>query len=226
MVVQLYANTLSGSTVIRALKAIKADRSVKSDKDSTNATMHECTNNTVTRKTSGDPDLAIPTLRGLDLESGTIRDNILYGKPMYKTIYEKAIKACALAKDIDSFNHGYLTEIGQRGLNMSGGQKQSIQLARAAYNDADIYLLDDPFSAVDAHTAVILFNDYVMAALENKTIILATYQVEFLAEADKILVMEDGQITQSGSYEELLTAGTAFEHLVNAHKNSMTILDP
>ena len=77
---------------------------------------------------------------------------------MDKTKYEKAIKACALDKDINNFNHGDLTEIGQRGLNMSGGQKQRIQLARAVYNDADIYLLDDPFSAVDAHTAAILFN--------------------------------------------------------------------
>ena len=83
------------------------------------------------------------------IQSGTIRDNILYGKPMDKTKYEKAI---------NNFNNGDLTEIGQRGLNMSGGQKQRIQLAQAVYNDADIYLLGDPFSAVDAHTAAILFN--------------------------------------------------------------------
>lgn len=77
---------------------------------------------------------------------------------MDKDRYENAIKACALDEDINSFNHGDLTEIGQRGLNMSGGQKQRIQLARAVYNDADIYLLDDPFSAVDAHTAATLFD--------------------------------------------------------------------
>jgi ABC-type branched-subunit amino acid transport system ATPase component len=92
------------------------------------------------------------------IQSGTVQDNILFGKPMDKTRYEKAIKACALDKDIDDFSHGDLTEIGQRGINMSGGQKQRIQLARAVYSDADIYLLDDPFSAVDAHTAAILFN--------------------------------------------------------------------
>lgn len=92
------------------------------------------------------------------IQSGTIRDNILSGKPMEKTKYEKAVKACALDKDIKNFDHGDLTEIGQRGLNMSGGQKQRIQLARAVYSDADIYLLDDPFSAVDAHTAATLFN--------------------------------------------------------------------
>ncbi|MCH99944.1 multidrug resistance ABC transporter family protein [Trifolium medium] len=102
--------------------------------------------------------------------------------------YEKAIKACALDKDISDFSHGDLTEIGQRGINMSGGQKQRIQLARSVYYDADIYLLDDPFSAVDAHTAAILFNDCVMTALRKKTVILVTHQVEFLSQVDSILV--------------------------------------
>ncbi|KAK9101118.1 hypothetical protein Scep_024548 [Stephania cephalantha] len=159
------------------------------------------------------------------IQSGTIRDNILYGKPMEKIRYKKAIKACALDKDIDSFDHGDLTEIGQRGLNLSGGQKQRIQLARAVYKDADIYLLDDPFSAVDAHTAAILFNDCVMDALQKKTVILVTHQVEFLTDANRILVMEGGRVTQSGSYQDLLTEGMSFEQLVNAHKNAITMLD-
>ncbi|WCJ39572.1 ABC transporter C family member 8 [Euphorbia peplus] len=160
------------------------------------------------------------------IQSGTVRDNILFGKPMDKAKYETAIKASALDKDINSFKHGDLTEIGQRGLNMSGGQKQRIQLARAVYDDADIYLLDDPFSAVDAHTAALLFNDCVKAALGNKTVILVTHQVEFLSSVDRILVMEGGKITQSGSYDGLLMAGTAFEQLVNAHKDSITELRP
>ncbi|GAB2228026.1 hypothetical protein Droror1_Dr00009855 [Drosera rotundifolia] len=160
------------------------------------------------------------------IQSGTIRDNILYGKPMDQERYEKAIKASALDKDINSFPHDDLTEIGQRGINMSGGQKQRIQLARAIYNDADIYLLDDPFSAVDAHTAATLFNDCVMDALKEKMVILVTHQVEFLSAVDKILVMENGSISQCGNTEELLTAGTAFEQLVNAHKDAMTAMDP
>nr|XP_043614912.1 ABC transporter C family member 8-like [Erigeron canadensis] len=159
------------------------------------------------------------------IQSGTIRDNILYGKPMDAIKYENAIKSCALDKDLNDFNYGDLTEIGQRGLNMSGGQKQRIQLARAVYNDADIYLLDDPFSAVDAHTAATLFNDCVMTALGDKTVILVTHQVEFLSEVDNILVMEDGQITQSGRYKDLMTPGTAFEQLVNAHQNVISDLE-
>jgi len=92
------------------------------------------------------------------IQSGTVRDNVFFGKPMNNEEYEKAIRCRALDKDMENFPHGDLTEIGQRGLNMSGGQKQRIQLARAVYNNADIYLLDDPFSAVDAHTAANLFN--------------------------------------------------------------------
>ncbi|KAK9923579.1 hypothetical protein M0R45_031988 [Rubus argutus] len=156
------------------------------------------------------------------IQSGTVRDNILYGNSMDKNKYKKTIEACALDKDISSFGHGDLTEIGERGLNLSGGQKQRIQLARAVYSDADIYLLDDPFSAVDAHTAAILFHDCVMVALAKKTVILVTHQVEFLSEVDKILVMEGGQITQVGTFESLLTAGAAFEQLVNAHRDVAT----
>ncbi|XP_011072489.1 ABC transporter C family member 8-like isoform X2 [Sesamum indicum] len=159
------------------------------------------------------------------IQSGTVRDNILFGKPMEKNKYEEAIRVCALDKDIESFDYGDLTEIGQRGLNMSGGQKQRIQLARAVYNDADIYLLDDPFSAVDAHTAATLFNDCVMTTLAKKTVILVTHQVEFLSNVDNILVVEGGQVTQSGNYEELLVAGTTFEQLVSAHKSTIESFD-
>ncbi|CAN6441455.1 unnamed protein product [Victoria cruziana] len=160
------------------------------------------------------------------IQSGTVRDNVLFGKEMNKSKYEEAIKSCALDKDIENFIHGDLTEIGERGLNLSGGQKQRIQLARAVYNDADVYLLDDPFSAVDAHTAATLFNECVMTALEKKTVILVTHQVEFLSEIDRVLVMEGGQVTQCGSYDELLKAGMAFELLVTAHREAMAVLNP
>lgn len=160
------------------------------------------------------------------IQSGTIRDNILFGSPMDKVKYDYAIKMSALDIDIDSFDYGDLTEIGQRGLNMSGGQKQRIQLARAIYKDADIYLLDDPFSAVDAHTSAALFNDCVMTALAKKTVILVVHQVEFLADVDDILVMEGGHIVQSGSFKELMMTGTSFEQLVNAHKNVKEAFDP
>ncbi|KAE8784372.1 ABC transporter C family member 9 [Hordeum vulgare] len=125
--------------------------------------------------------------------SGNIRDNILFGNPYDKEKYQKIIQACALTKDLELFANGDLTEIGERGINMSGGQKQRIQIARSVYEDADIYLFDDPFSAVDAHTGAQLFKDCFMGMLENKTILYVTHQVEFLPAA--ILgtwIMDDG----------------------------------
>ena len=92
------------------------------------------------------------------IQTGSVKDNILFGMPYDEARYKSTLKACALEQDIKNFSHGELTEIGERGINMSGGQKQRIQLARAVYNDADVYLLDDPFSAVDAQTAATLFN--------------------------------------------------------------------
>lgn len=89
--------------------------------------------------------------------SGNVRENILFGRPYESAKYEKTIQSCALLKDFELFANGDMTEIGERGINMSGGQKQRIQIARAVYQDADIYLLDDPFSAVDAHTGGHLF---------------------------------------------------------------------
>jgi ABC-type multidrug transport system fused ATPase/permease subunit len=97
--------------------------------------------------------------------SGNVRENILFGKPYEKEKYEKTIEACALRKDLELFANGDLTEIGERGINMSGGQKQRIQIARAVYQDADIYILDDPFSAVDAHTGSELFEVHIPSNL-------------------------------------------------------------
>lgn len=92
------------------------------------------------------------------IQTGSIRDNILFGADMDNLRYQETLDKCSLLKDLELLPYGDLTEIGERGVNLSGGQKQRIQLARALYQDADIYLLDDPFSAVDAHTATSLFN--------------------------------------------------------------------
>ena len=91
------------------------------------------------------------------IQNGTIQDNIIFGKPMDKALYKDTIRVCALPSDLAQMPHGDQTEIGERGINLSGGQKQRIQLARAIYQEADIYMLDDIFSAVDAHTGTELF---------------------------------------------------------------------
>ncbi|KAL0903975.1 hypothetical protein M5K25_026041 [Dendrobium thyrsiflorum] len=124
------------------------------------------------------------------IQTGTLRENILFGSIMDEQKYQETLKRCSLVKDIEMLTYGDLTEIGERGVNLSGGQKQRVQLARALYQDADIYLLDDPFSAVDAHTATSLFNEYVMGALSSKTVLLVTHQVDFLPVFNTILVNE------------------------------------
>jgi ATP-binding cassette subfamily C (CFTR/MRP) protein 1 len=91
------------------------------------------------------------------IQNGTIQDNILFGRPMDHRQYHETLRVCCLTVDLLQMESGDQTEIGERGINLSGGQKQRIQLARAVYQDADIYLLDDVFSAVDAHTGSELF---------------------------------------------------------------------
>ncbi|GMN44477.1 hypothetical protein TIFTF001_013668 [Ficus carica] len=154
------------------------------------------------------------------IQTGTIQDNILFGSPMDGRRYQETLERCSLVKDFELLPYGDLTEIGERGVNLSGGQKQRIQLARALYQNADIYLLDDPFSAVDAHTATSLFNEYVMEALSEKAVLLVTHQVDFLPAFNSILLMSDGEILQAAPYYQLLSSSQEFQDLVNAHKET------
>lgn len=159
------------------------------------------------------------------IQSGNIEENILFGSPMDKPRYKNVINACSLRRDLDLLSHGDQTIIGDRGINLSGGQKQRVQLARALYQDADIYLLDDPFSAVDAHTGSELFKEYILTALASKTVVFVTHQVEFLPAADLILVLREGHIIQAGKYDDLLKAGTDFNALVSAHQEAIEAMD-
>uniref|UniRef100_UPI0005CAB691 ABC transporter C family member 3-like n=1 Tax=Fragaria vesca subsp. vesca TaxID=101020 RepID=UPI0005CAB691 len=138
------------------------------------------------------------------IQSGTVRENVLFGKEMIEGYYEDVLEACALDQDVKMWEDGDLTVVGERGMNLSGGQKQRIQLARAVYSDSDVYILDDPFSAVDAHTGTHLFKKCLLQHLSLKTVIYATHQLEFLEAADLILVIKGGQIAQSGKYEDLI----------------------
>lgn len=159
------------------------------------------------------------------IQNGTIEENILFGLPMENGKYQNAIRVCALQKDLEMMEFGDQTEIGERGINLSGGQKQRIQLARAVYQDTDIYLLDDIFSAVDAHTGSEIYKECIRGALSEKTILLVTHQVDFLHGVDLILVMRDGMIVQKGKYDELLELGTDFEVLVAAHEDAMGLVE-
>uniref|UniRef100_A0A7N2MGZ7 ABC-type xenobiotic transporter n=1 Tax=Quercus lobata TaxID=97700 RepID=A0A7N2MGZ7_QUELO len=125
------------------------------------------------------------------IQSGTIQENILFGSTMDSDRYREALERCSLVKDLELLPFGDLTVIGERGINLSGGQKQHIQLARALYQDADVFLLDDPFSALDAQTATSIFNEYVIGALSRKTVLLVTHQVDFLPAFNSVLVSSD-----------------------------------
>ena len=124
---------------------------------------------------------------------GTIRENILFDSEFDKEKYEDVIKVCALERDLTLFADGDETFIGERGIVLSGGQKARINLARALYYDADIYLLDDPLSAVDSHVAKHLFKNAISDYLKFKTVILITHQLNYIKYANKVLFIKDGE---------------------------------
>ena len=114
----------------------------------------------------------------------------MFGKVYNKSKYEKVIDACALQTDLDILPGGDATEIGEKGINLSGGQKQRISLARAVYNDAEIYLLDDPLSAVDAHVGKHIFEKVIgnTGLFRNKTRFLVTHGLTQLPKCDHVIV--------------------------------------
>ncbi|XP_045018396.1 ATP-binding cassette sub-family C member 4-like isoform X1 [Bubalus bubalis] len=138
---------------------------------------------------------------------GTVKSNILFGKKYEKEQYEKVIKACALKEDLQLLEKGDLTEIGDRGTPLSEGQKARVSLARAMYQDADIYLLDDPLSAVDAGVSRHLFEQCVHQALKEKITILVTHQLQYLKDSSQILILKDGKMVERGTYSEFLKSG-------------------
>ncbi|XP_043687090.1 putative ABC transporter C family member 15 [Telopea speciosissima] len=161
------------------------------------------------------------------IQTGTIRDNVLFGKEMDSSFYRNVLEGCALNRDIQMWSDGDLSMVGERGMNLSGGQKQRIQLARALYSDSDIYLLDDPFSAVDAHTGAHLFKECLMRILSQKTVIYVTHQLEFLNASDLVFAMKDGEIVQSGKYEDLIAEpdGELVKQMA-AHSRSVSQVAP
>ncbi|XP_049853484.1 probable multidrug resistance-associated protein lethal(2)03659 [Schistocerca gregaria] len=150
------------------------------------------------------------------LFASTIRQNILFGEPYDRERYWQVIKACALEVDFDSFPHRDKTLVGDRGIMLSGGQKARVNLARAVYRKADIYLLDDPLSAVDPHVARNLFDQCITGLLKNSICILVTHQIQFLHHVDEIIILQDGVVQAKGSYSELQVSGLDFTKLMNS----------
>ncbi|XVE94233.1 hypothetical protein REPUB_Repub01dG0264000 [Reevesia pubescens] len=151
--------------------------------------------------------------------NATVRNNILFGCSFQPERYWKAIDVTALQHDIDILPDHDLTEIGERGVNISGGQKQRVSMARAVYSNSDVYIFDDPLSALDAHVAQQVFNRCIKEELQGKTIILVTNQLHFLPHVDRILLVCDGVIKEEGTFEEISKNGRLFQKLMeNAGK--------
>lgn len=140
----------------------------------------------------------------------SIRDNILFGRKYERNLYNRVVKVCALQKDLDLLPLSDKTMVGEKGAALSGGQRARINLARAVYRQNDIYLLDDPLSAVDTHVGKHLFEECILRFLKNKTRILVTHQLQYLKKADLIIVLNGGRIEAVGNYEQISASNLSF----------------
>ncbi|XP_040171081.1 multidrug resistance-associated protein 1-like isoform X1 [Anopheles arabiensis] len=153
------------------------------------------------------------------IQNATLRDNILFGKAFDQRKYDNVIECCALRPDLEMLPGGDSTEIGEKGINLSGGQKQRVALARAVYADAEVYLFDDPLSAVDAHVGKHIFEKVIgpSGMLVGKSRLLVTHGISYLPFVENIFVVKDGEISESGSYQQLLDQKGAFAEFLTQH---------
>lgn len=151
------------------------------------------------------------------LFAGTIKQNILFGEVWDTKRYERVIKVCALERDLSILSFGDKSLVGDRGVSLSGGQRARINLARAIYKEADIYILDDPLSAVDTHVGKQLFEDCISGFLRGKCTVLVTHQLQYLKNVNRIFLMERGTIGISGTYKEICESTCEFAKLLKHH---------
>ncbi|KAK9316859.1 P-loop containing nucleoside triphosphate hydrolase protein [Lipomyces starkeyi] len=139
--------------------------------------------------------------------NATVKDNILFGKRFHADFYEKTVRACALTEDFAVLPDGDETIVGEKGISLSGGQKARLSLARAVYTRADVYILDDPLSAVDQHVGRHLIDNVLgpQGLLATKTKIMATNAIAVLAQADSITMLRDGAVVETGLYAQVMT---------------------
>ncbi|KRX46631.1 Multidrug resistance-associated protein 1 [Trichinella murrelli] len=153
------------------------------------------------------------------IQNMTVRENILFNKPYRSDLMKKVLDGCSLNRDLQLLSGGEEAEIGEKGVNLSGGQRQRISLARAVYQNADIYLLDDPLSAVDSHVGQHIFENIISnnGLLKNKTRVFVTHGLGYLKDVDKIIVLNHGTISEIGTYNELLSRKGAFAKLIETY---------
>ncbi|KAI1240718.1 hypothetical protein IHE44_0009157 [Lamprotornis superbus] len=148
----------------------------------------------------------------------TVRENILFGREYDAKLYEEVLEACALSEDLKILPAGDQTEVGENGVTLSGGQKARIALARAIYQEKELYLLDDPLAAVDADVANHIMRKCIFGALKHKTRVLCTHRTEFLEKADALLLMDNGRIVKTGTPADILPLVEAFPKFKDTDK--------
>uniref|UniRef100_A0AAV2LJP6 Multidrug resistance-associated protein 1 n=1 Tax=Knipowitschia caucasica TaxID=637954 RepID=A0AAV2LJP6_KNICA len=148
--------------------------------------------------------------------NASVKENILFGAPRSESWYHRVLEACALLPDLELLPAGDSSEIGEKGVNLSGGQRQRVSLARAVYRKLDIYLLDDPLSAVDAHVGQHIFDRVIgpNGLLRGQTRILVTHGASLLPQCDVVLVLEEGRISESGSFSQLMDRQGSFAKFI------------
>ncbi|KAL4957572.1 P-loop containing nucleoside triphosphate hydrolase protein [Aspergillus filifer] len=149
------------------------------------------------------------------IQNASLRSNILFGKDYDEEWYDQVIDACALKPDLEILPHGDATEIGERGITISGGQKQRLNIARAIYFNAELVLLDDPLSAVDAHVGRHIMDKAICGLLKGRCRILATHQLHVLSRCDRIVVMDEGRIHAVGTFDELSRDNEVFKQTIS-----------
>ncbi|KAJ3149662.1 Multidrug resistance-associated protein 1, partial [Geranomyces variabilis] len=144
------------------------------------------------------------------LLSASVEENIVFGHEPARPRVQSAIESACLEHDLDLLPHGRQTWIGEKGINLSGGQKSRVALARALARDADIYVLDDPTSALDAHVSRRVLDGAICTLLREKTVIVATNALHMLPRTDLVVVMRDGAIAETGVFNDLMADSNSF----------------
>ncbi|KZT03607.1 multidrug resistance-associated ABC transporter [Laetiporus sulphureus 93-53] len=152
--------------------------------------------------------------------NASLRQNITFGQPNDDQRFREVVRACCLERDLEMLPQGENTEIGERGINLSGGQKARVSLARAAYSGADIVLMDDALSAVDAHTGKRILEDCFMnGPLGLKTRVLLTHALHLVVKTDYIYIMDNGAIVEQGTFSDLMKSSTRFARMMEEYGN-------
>lgn len=151
------------------------------------------------------------------IQNDTVQENVVFGTKFDQVWYDRVIDACALRPDLDMLPAGDQTEIGERGITISGGQKQRMNIARAIYFNADMVLLDDPLSAVDAHVGRHLFDRAICGLLKDKTRILATHQLHVLNRCDRIMWLKEGRMVAFDTFDELMSHNPEFAEMIGSN---------